>query len=100
MVISVIRAALGGLWVGNIIPHVANGLVGHQYPSIAGTGPLPNALGGGLALSTIPWLVGSDRSLDAKVRWSIVAACAAVSFGVHARYVRAMLPPPEDVGTH
>jgi hypothetical protein len=95
MVISVIRAAVGGLWLGNIICHVANGVVGHQYHSIAGDGPFPNAVSA-LAITTVPWLVGSDRSIDSRARWSIVTIGAAVAFGVHAKYVRPTLPLVAD----
>jgi hypothetical protein len=80
---SIARAALGGLWLGNIIPHVANGIVGHEYPSVLGNEPLPNALGGGLALATIPWVLGSDRSMRPQVRWTVVAVGAATAFAFH-----------------
>lgn len=86
------RAFLGGLWAGNALPHLINGLANNRYPCKLGSSPASNVLAGAVALSIVPFLLGPDRPTGATVRWTLAGVGATVSLVVHARFVNAWKP--------
>jgi hypothetical protein len=61
---TIILSFLGGLMIGNGLPHFIRGITKSRYPSAMGNGPIPNLVAGwgGLVLGALLlWAAHIDR---------------------------------------
>ncbi|MDA0565345.1 hypothetical protein LG943_13625 [Streptomonospora sp. S1-112] len=79
MVLTAALGLLGGLLVGNGVPHFAAGVTGRPYPSVAGNGPVANAVSGwgllvlGALVLTRPDYAGHGAAAFAAVAAGVLA---------------------------
>lgn len=79
------RAFLGGLWIGNGLPHLISGVVDRNYSCKLGNAPAPNLVAGVVALTIAPLFFGPVRSPDIKVARALAGLGATVSLVIHAQ---------------
>lgn len=84
-----VRALLAGAWAANGLPHLIHGALQHTYPCKLGDGPAPNALAGVVALSVVPFMMGTGRTANTTTRWLLMGAGAVPSLMIHIRYGKA-----------